>query len=148
MISYDEQIRRANSYLAIGVDLILPMMLQLNGCPFAELNAASQMEHIARTAADIDGPIMYVGPPPAGYRAQDLAQAGVKLITHSAVTLEAAANAMKVVLEELRDTGLTVELYQQIPRHLPARRPLLDLMRVQHYLDLETRYPHGSAPRE
>lgn len=144
ILSYDEQIRRSNAYLSAGADMVLPMMIELDGAPFSNLDPDDQMTQIARTVADLDGPMMYVGPPPAGYGAGDLAQAGVKLISHSAVTIEAAANAMKAILAELREQGVTRNFYEKLPNTLPAGRPLLDLMRVEHYLDLETRYPHGS----
>ncbi|MFV2178562.1 oxaloacetate decarboxylase [Actinomadura sp. LOL_016] len=139
-VSYDEQITRANRYLEAGVDAVLPMIMEHDGAGVGTLPSDRQMEIILRTVKDVDGPVMYVGDPPPGYRTADLAQAGVKILSQSAVTLNAAANAMHEVLAELAETGESSGFDARRPRHVEAGRSLMDVMRVDHYLDFELRH--------
>jgi hypothetical protein len=90
----------------------------------------------------ISGPVMYVGDAPEGYTAQDVGDLGVKIVSPSAIALEAAAEAMKAVLDVYRDQLSTAPYYAGTTRELKAGRPILDLMRVERYLDLESRYGH------
>ncbi|ASV84894.1 isocitrate lyase family protein [Ochrobactrum quorumnocens] len=139
IIGYDEQIMRANEYLATGVDCVLPMMIELNGASFHDLPPDKQMRHIERVVTDIDGHVMYVGPPPGGYTAFDLGAIGVKLISLSAGTINAAATAMMIALGELKSTG-RVSLFQEKPERLEAGSGLLQFLGVDFYLDLERRF--------
>lgn len=138
--SYDEQIERARAYLDVGVDAVLPMLIQLNGQSFGQLAPDLQMEHVAKVAKDVGGPMMYVGPPPRGYKAADLGQAGVKLISHSLVTLEAAATAMVEILDELYESGMTDKFYRVPDRKPVGAADIMELARVRTYLDLEQRH--------
>lgn len=139
VIGYDQQILRANEYLATGVDCVLPMMIDLNGASFHDLPPDAQMRHIERVVTDVDGHLMYVGPPPRGYTAFDLSAAGIKLISLSAGTINAAATAMMIALNELKSTG-RVSLFQENPDRLEASSGLLQFLGVDFYLDLERRF--------
>lgn len=138
--SYDEQIKRVTAYLEMGVDAVMPMLIQVNGESFYQLDPDVQMEHIARMATDVGGPMMYTGAAPRGYRMADLAQAGVKIISHSLVNLEAAATAMTEALDELYHTGATDAFYASPGRRQVTAADMMELVRVQNYLDLEQRH--------
>lgn len=139
-VSYDEQITRANRYLEAGVDAVLPMLIELDGRPFAELEPGRQMAAIERMVSDIDGPVMYVGEPPPQHRPADLAEAGIRILSQSALTLNAAANAMHEVLTELRETGDTAGFDERRPRHVEAGRSLMEVMWLDRYLDFELKH--------
>jgi 2-methylisocitrate lyase-like PEP mutase family enzyme len=88
---------RANAYLDAGADDVLPMCLAFNGAPVATLGPDRKMEIVSEMVAAISGPVMYVGDAPEGYTAQDVGNLGVKIVSPSAIALEAAAEAMKAV---------------------------------------------------
>lgn len=140
ILGYDEQVLRANEYLAAGVDCVLPMMIEYDGQSFSAMNGDAQMKHIERIAGDIGGPVMFVGPPPKGYTANDLASAGIKLISHSAVTINAAATAIRTTLQDLYETGDASRFFENNAHRLEAGPEMLKLMGVDFYLDLERRY--------
>lgn len=139
-VSFDDQIERANAYLAAGADLVMPMMVQYNGGSFWELTPDRQMEVISEAVNQINGPVMYVGDAPDGYTSGDLGEAGVKIASPSALTVEASVNAIKSVLQSYRRTLSNAEYYESIEDRVRAGRPILDLVRVDHYLDLEQRH--------
>lgn len=151
-VSYDESVRRANAYLEVGVDAILPMLMEVDGAAFASFDPDKQMEIIERLVADIHGPVMYVSEPPTGYDLTDLGRIGVKLVARASVALTAAASAMYEILSEVRDTSGHTAYDAAHPRHLAAGRPILDLMHVDRYLEFErrhtTRDPDDAAERE
>ncbi len=146
-VSCEESVRRANAYLAAGVDAVLLMLMEVDGVPLASLAPDEQMATIERLVAAIDGPVMYVSEPPAGYTLADLGRVGVRLVARASVALAAAASAMHEVLAELKETHATLAYDAAHPRHLPAGRPLLDLMRVDDYLAFEERHTPPARPR-
>jgi methylisocitrate lyase len=141
-VDFDEEMERANAYLDAGADVVLPMCLAFNGAAVSTLGPDRKMEIVRDMVSAISGPVMYVGDAPEGYTAQDVGDLGVKIVSPSAITLEAAAEAMKAVLDAYRHQLSTAGYYEGRTRELKAGRPILDLMRVEHYLDLETRYGH------
>jgi methylisocitrate lyase len=141
-VDFDDEVERANAYLDAGADVVLPMCLAFNGAPVATLGPDRKMEIVSDMVSAISGPVMYVGDAPEGYTAQDVGDLGVKIVSPSAITLEAAAEAMKAVLDVYREQLSTAGYYGGRTRELKAGRPILDLMRVEHYLELEARYGH------
>lgn len=139
-VSYDEQVERANAYLAAGADAVLPMFMEYNGKPMSEISPDKQMQIWADLVRDINGPLMMVTDPPAGYRLSDVADLGVKIISVPAVSVEAAANAIYDVLVELRANDTVQNYYERNPKTFSAGRNLMELVHLDHYLDFELRH--------
>jgi methylisocitrate lyase len=139
-VSYDDQITRANAYLAAGADVIMPMMIEHHGEMFSSLDPDRQMAIISRAVTDIQGPIMHVGNPPQGHTGADLAALGVKIVSPAAITIEAAANAMRDGLAEYRKSFSTAAYYADKLARISAGGPILDIVRLGHYLELEERF--------
>ncbi|MGN7860876.1 isocitrate lyase/PEP mutase family protein [Microbacterium sp. 22303] len=139
-VSFDDQIERANAYLAAGADVVLPMMIEHNGMSLWGMSSDRQMEILAEAVALIEGPVMYVGDAPSGYTARDIGELGVKIVSPSAMTLEAAVNAYRSVLEVYREDLSSARYFENQPDRLRAGRPVLDLVRVDYYLELERRF--------
>lgn len=139
-VSFEDQIERANAYLKAGADLVMPMMIQYNGSSFWDLSPDRQMEVIQDATAAINGPTMYVGDAPEGYSAVDLGEIGVKIVSPSALALEAATEGVRAVLEEYRASHSSARYFADKPNRLRAGRPILDAVRVGYYLELEERF--------
>jgi len=88
----------------------------------------------------VNGPLMMVTDPPKGYKRADIAALGVKIISMSAMTVEAAANAMRDVLADFQQTGTTDAYYAKNPKTYTAGRALMELVHLDHYLDFEVRH--------
>ncbi|MBU8868490.1 isocitrate lyase/PEP mutase family protein [Paenarthrobacter aromaticivorans] len=144
-VSFEDQIERANAYMKAGADLVMPMMVQYNDSSFSDLTPDRQMGVIQEAAAAIDGPVMYVGDAPEGYSSADLGEVGVKIASPSALTLEAAVEAVRAVLEQYRSSYSSAGYFADKPNRLKAGRPILDTVRVGYYLDLEERYTRQRA---
>jgi 2-methylisocitrate lyase-like PEP mutase family enzyme len=139
-ISYDEEVERANAYLGAGADAVLPMFMELNGRPVDQVTPDDQMQFWENLVRDVNGPLMMVTDPPKGYKRADIAALGVKIISMSAMTVEAAANAMRDVLADFQQTGTTDAYYAKNPKTYTAGRALMELVHLDHYLDFEVRH--------
>jgi 2-methylisocitrate lyase-like PEP mutase family enzyme len=144
-VSYDEQMERANAYLQAGADVAMPMWFEYNGQSFSGLAPDRQMEVIGRAVRDIHGPVMFVGDAPRGYSYADLGKLGVKVLSPSLVTMDAAARAMKDVLAILKLTESTAGYRDDLSSGSLESREYLDLMGVNYYLDLELRHTTQSV---
>ena len=139
-VSYDNQVERANRYLAAGADVVLPMFMEFEGTPVSDIPADRQMELWASLVRDINGPLMMVTDAPPGYSLADVAALGVKIISMSAITVEAAANAIHDVLVDLRENGSSQRHYQRNPKTYSAGRSLMELVHLDDYLEFELRH--------
>lgn len=136
-ISYDEQVNRANAYLDAGADVILPMMIDFNGRPVSDLSGDEQMQVWSDLVRDINAPLMMVTDAPPGYSLADVGDLGVKILSMSAITVEAAANAMHAVLSSFLSHGSPRPYYEHNPKTFQAGRNLMELVHLDAYLAFE-----------
>jgi methylisocitrate lyase len=137
-VSYDELVKRCRRYLEAGADLVLPMLISMNGQPVATMPPDAQMELYGRLVRDIDGPVMGLMIP-EGYTGADVIALGYKILGRPALLLEAAANAMLDCLTEARANGTGAAYFERNPKRLTAGRPLMEAMRLDDYLAFEDR---------
>lgn len=145
-VSYDELIVRCKRYLEAGADLVLPMLMSVNGRAVSEMSPDAQMELYGRLVRDIDGPVMGLMIP-EGYTTADVVSLGFKILGRPALLLEAAANALLDCLTEAKENGTAAAHFARNPKRLIAGRPLMDVMRLQSYLDFEERLQTPLPPR-
>lgn len=144
-LTYDAQVDRANAYVAAGADCVLPMFMEHNGRPITDLDGDQQMQIWADLVQDIKAPLMMVTDAPPGYGLADVAGLGVKIISMSALTVEAAANAMREILNEFYQNRSTSSYYARHSKTIAAGRPMMELVHLDHYLDFELRHTPTSA---
>ncbi|MFC9835566.1 oxaloacetate decarboxylase [Rhodococcus sp. NPDC127530] len=132
-VSVQEVIERANLYLEAGADMIMPIVLDVDGRPYGSLTPDEQMDLLRRITREIDGPVMGMGDaPPAGYTTDDLAKAGYSFMMFAAAALSAGANAMAEVFHEIRTTGTDANY---LAAHPGRYNDPLELMRAAHLDD-------------
>jgi 2-methylisocitrate lyase-like PEP mutase family enzyme len=141
VVSIDEVIERANLYLRAGADVAMPMSLQVDGRPFADLSPDKQMELLARLAREIDGPVMSSGaPPPPGYTAEDLAGAGYALVLFASSALSSAANAMAAMYAAIVRDQTDAGYIQANPGRYHDGYELMRAVHLDRYQDIEQRH--------
>ena len=105
-ISFEEVIERSNRFLEEGADMVMPIIMQVDGQSYFSLPPDEQMKWSRKLIAAIDGPVMNMGgSPPSGYTTDDLAEAGYAFTMFAASSLSAAANAMAELFRSIRETG-------------------------------------------
>jgi methylisocitrate lyase len=108
-VSTDELIERARLYLEAGVDLVMPMLIEVDGAPFAQLPLDERREVHARVCRAVDGPLA-CPQLPTGLTVDDVREAGYRYLGLPLHALAASIEAQFTVWDELRRTG-TVEGY-------------------------------------
>lgn len=143
-ISFEELTERANLYLEAGADMVMPVMMVVEGKQFFSFSADEQMEWNRKLIKAIDGPVMGMGSgPPAGYTNQDLADAGFALIMYSANALGAAANAVAALFKEIRESGTDAAYVAANPGPYHDPLTLMRAARLDDYVATEQRYTAG-----
>jgi methylisocitrate lyase len=141
VVSIDEVIERANLYLQAGADVAMPMSLMVNGRPFAEFGPDQQMELLARLAREVDGPLMSGGaPPPPGYTAKDMADAGYALVLFASSALYSAANAMAAMYAAIVRDRTDADYIQANPGPYNDGYELMRAVHLDRYQDVEQRF--------
>lgn len=139
IVSYEELVLRCNRYLRAGADLAMPICFVLDGHPVSEMSPDDQMALYARLAGDIDGPVKGVMIP-KGYAVADMARIGYRVMGLSAVSIEAAANAMFDALSDLRRNGSDANYRIAHPPLMSAPGGVMDLMRISDFLKFERQF--------
>lgn len=138
-VSYDELVERSRDYLAAGADVVLPMLMVINGRPLDSFSPSEQMELYRKLIRDIDGPVMGLLVPD-GYTSSDMAALGYRILALPALALEAAANAMQALFAEAVHNGTGDDYFARHPKTLTAGVRLMEVMRLDDYLESETRF--------
>jgi len=103
-VSFDEVVLRSNEYLAEGADLALAPLIYLDGEPLSKQGPAKQFEWLSRLAKEVTGPLAGFAIP-AGYRADDMFEAGYAMVIEATTPFRVAATALLHALEEFSKTG-------------------------------------------
>jgi methylisocitrate lyase len=140
-ISFEELTERANLYLETGADMVMPILMNLDGTSLFSLPEADQMAWLRKLTAAIDGPVMGMGSgPPAGYTIDDLADAGFSLIMYSANALGAAANAVAALFKEMKERGTDAGYVAANPGPYHDPLSLMKAARLDHFIEIEKKY--------
>jgi 2-methylisocitrate lyase-like PEP mutase family enzyme len=143
-ISFEELIERANLYLEAGADMVMPIMMNVEGRSFFSISATDQMGWYRKLTAAINGPVMGMGSgPPIGYTVDDLADAGFALVLYSASPLGAAANAVAALFKEMKEAGTDAGYIAANPGPYHDPLNLLKAARLDHYVEIEKKYTAG-----
>jgi 2-methylisocitrate lyase-like PEP mutase family enzyme len=137
-VSYDELVKRCRRYLEAGADVVLPMLMTVDGRAIDSFGPDEQMELYGKLVKDIDGPVMGLLIP-EGYTSSDMVALGYKILAMPALALETAANAMRAVFEEARENGTGAAFFKRNPKLMTAGRNLMETMRLDDYLNFEER---------
>ena len=141
VVSFDELVERCNLYLAAGADMVMPMLMKVEGQSLFSLAPDEQMTWHRRLVGAIEGPVMGMGAgAPRGFTHRDLAAAGYRLIMYSADALGAAANAMAQLFAEIARTGATSGYTDAHPGPYTDPLELMRAARLDDFVAAEQRF--------
>lgn len=138
-ISYAELVTRSRAYLEAGADLVLPMLISVDGTPIDRVAPEEHMALYRRLVRDVGGPTMAVMIP-EGFTFADMAAAGFRIVSTPALSLEAAASAMVAALAEARENGTAARYFRDHPRAMAAGLPIMQALDLDRYLAFERRH--------
>ncbi|WP_051790860.1 isocitrate lyase/PEP mutase family protein [Amycolatopsis jejuensis] len=137
-VSLAEVIERCNVYLEAGADMVMPMLMNVDGVPYDSLPPDEQMALHRRVVKAIDGPVMGMGnPPPEGYTVDDMAAAGYAFFMFTATALGAAANAISEAFAAIKQDGTDGRFIVARPGRYHNVRTLMEAVRLEDYFAIE-----------
>lgn len=140
-ISFDEVVERSNLYLEAGADMVMPMIMQIEGKAYFSLSPDEQMAWSRKLVAAINGPVMNMGgSPPAGYTTADLAAAGYAFTMFAGTALGAAANSVLEVFRAILTDGTDAKFVAANPGPYHDPLELMRAARLDSYVEIEKRY--------
>lgn len=141
IISFQEVIDRSNLFLEEGADMVMPIIMEVEGQSYFGLSGHGQMDWARRVIDAIDGPVMNMGSgPPPGFTTDDLARAGFAFTMYAASALSAAANAMSELFKTMRETGSDAAYWARNPGPYSSALELMRLARLDQFSAIEARY--------
>lgn len=140
-ISFEEVVERCNLFLEAGADMVMPIIMQVDGKSYFGLPPAEQMDWARKLIAQVDGPVMNMGgSPPPGYTTADLADAGYAFTMFAGTALGVAANAVAEVFRDIREKGTDEHYLAAHPGPYNNPLELMRAARLDDYVALEQRY--------
>jgi len=140
-ISFDEVVERSNLYLQAGADMVMPIIMIVEGKSYFSLPPDQQMALSRKLIRAIDGPVMGMGAgPPPGYTTADLANAGYAFVMYAATALGVAANAISDLFRQMRETGTDAGYIAAHPGPYHDPMELMRAARLDEYVAIEKRY--------
>lgn len=140
-ISFEEVVERCNLFLEAGADMVMPIIMQVDGKSYFGLPPEEQMDWARRLIAAINGPVMNMGgSPPPGYTTADLADAGYAFTMFAGTALGAAANAIAAVFRDIREKGTDAHYVAANPGPYHDPLTLMRAARLDEFVALEQRY--------
>jgi methylisocitrate lyase len=140
-ISFQEIVDRCNLYLETGADLVMPILMNVDGQSLFAMPPSEQMAWTRKLLAQVNGPAMGMGNgPPEGFTMADMGAAGYSLVMYAASPLGVAANALAAFFRDIRerDTDLSYIAEHPGPYHDPLE--LMRAARLDRFVELERRY--------
>ncbi|MFE2179229.1 oxaloacetate decarboxylase [Streptomyces sp. NPDC059455] len=138
VISIREVIDRCNAYLEAGADMAMPITMEADGRPYADLSPDEQMNLLRLLAKEINGPVMGMGDgPPAGYTTADLAEAGFSFMMFAASPLAASANAIAQLMQHIKENGTDAGYRAANPGKYHSPLEIMRAMHLDRYAELE-----------
>jgi methylisocitrate lyase len=92
-VGFEELVRRANLYLEAGADMVMPLLMKVEGRRIETLDPDEQMRWHARLVEEVEGPVLGIAIPP-GHTAADMQALGYSGLIMTLLGLRAAANAL------------------------------------------------------
>ena len=142
-ISVDEVIERCNLFMEAGADLVMPLIIKVNGRNRRDVSTEELLEVHRRICREIPGPKLGLALPPE-VTIKEIEALGYKIYLHTTDSLQAATAAMFEVMGELQKTGSTKGYFDRHPRLDPAT--YAGLLRTSEWVELDKKYvPSGAG---
>lgn len=140
-ISFDEVVERCNLFLEAGADMVMPIIMQVEGKSYFGLPPEEQMAWARKLIAAVNGPVMNMGgSPPPGYTTADLADAGYAFTMFAGTALGVAANAVAAVFRDMMEKGTDAHYVAANPGPYHDPLALMRVARLDEFVALEQRY--------
>lgn len=141
-ISFDEVVERCNLFLEAGADMVMPIIMQVDGQSYFGLPPEEQMAWARKLISQVNGPVMNMGgSPPPGHTVADLADAGYAFTMFASSALGVAANAVAEIFRDIREKGTDEHYLAAHPGLYNNPLELMKAARLDDYVALEQRYP-------
>lgn len=139
-ISFNETTDRANLYLETGADMVMPIIMAIDGTSYFSLPPREQLAACRRLIAAVEGPVVGMGSgPPTGFTNADMADAGFAVIMYAATALGVAANALAALFRDMQDKGTDAAFITANPGPYHDPLALMQVARLDHFSELERR---------
>lgn len=140
-ISFQEIVDRCNLYLETGADLVMPILMNVEGQSLFSLPPAEQMRWTRKLLAEINGPVMGMGNgPPEGFTMSDMGAAGYSLVMYAASPLGVVANALAAFFQDIREHDTDLSYIAAHPGKYHDPLELMRAARLDTFVELERRY--------
>ena len=140
-VSLQEIVDRCNLYLEAGADMVMPILMNIDGTSFFSLPPAEQMEWTRKLLSQIDGPAMGMGNgPPEGFTMSDMGEAGYSLVMYAASPVGVVANALSAFFQDIRQQDTDLAYITANPGHYHDPVELMRAARLDTFVELERRY--------
>lgn len=140
-ISFEALVDRCNLFLEAGADLVMPILMNVEGRSFFSLPPDEQMGWTRKLLGEIKGPAMGMGNgPPEGYTMADMGAAGYSLVMYAASPLGVAANALAAFFQNIREEDTDAKFIKANPGPYHDPLELMRAARLDAFVDLEKRY--------
>ena len=138
-VGFAELVVRCRAYLAAGADMVMPMLVKVDGVRTETLPPAQQMEWHRRLVGDVEGPVLGIAIPP-GYTLGDMREAGYAAMLLTLLSLRSGANAMATALTLARRDG-TADAYTAAQTgELQTHADMMELLDLPTFEERERRH--------
>jgi methylisocitrate lyase len=144
-VSVDELIERSRLYLEAGADLVMPMLIAVDGRPFTDLPLDERREVHVRVCREIDGPVA-CPQLPEGLSLGDVRAAGYAFLQLGLHALVVSIEAQFAFWDEWRRTGGVDSYFGQHPPRIcetpstPRAVAVMDFLGLDRWLEIEKTY--------
>jgi methylisocitrate lyase len=139
-VGFEELIERCNRYLEAGADMVMPMLMKIDGRRTDTLEAEEQMMWHRRLVAAIEGPVLGISIPP-GETTESMREAGYAAMVLTLVSFRAAANAMLAALRAAIADGTAAPFLESQGGELATHAGMMDLLGISGYEEIERSHP-------
>jgi 2-methylisocitrate lyase-like PEP mutase family enzyme len=138
-VSFDELVRRCRAYLDAGADMVMPMLVKVDGVRTETLPPAEQMEWHRRLVGKVEGPVLGIAIP-RGYTISDMRDAGYAAMLFTLLSLRSASNAVATALRMARHDGTAAAYTEAQTGELQNHPDMMDLLDLPALEKRDRRY--------
>jgi 2-methylisocitrate lyase-like PEP mutase family enzyme len=135
-IGFQELVRRANLYLEAGADMVMPLLMKVDGRRIETLDPDEQMRWHARLVEEVDGPVLGIAIPP-GHTAAEMRSLGYSGLIITLLGLRAAANAIASAYRGAIETGSGESYLAAQSGEMQSHAELMELLGIARLEEIE-----------